>query len=602
MLDDDRPDTSSDFDPLLLAVLSNRMESIVREMSNIVKKASRSTAITNARDFSCGLLTYDHRLVCVEEAMPVHVTAMDLSTRPVGMLFDDVAEGDAFFSNSPYHGGTHHADMTLCVPVHLDGVPMFWAVARSHHADTGAHVPTTMDAHMRSVYEEGMHIPVVRFQSGYRDREDVIRWCRHNIRESHIWYGDYQAQVGATRTAETRLKELGARYGRDTLGAFIKAWMAYGRKRARAAIAALPKAELSWTSRHDPVPGVAEDGVAITARVSIDPEAGRIVVDLRDNPDCVDGGINLSEACATGAGRIGVFYNLDPSLPHNDGSASCIEVLLRDGCIVGRPSYPVGTSNATMGVNDRLINAVQCAFTGLGAPYGLAEGGTEFGANMGVIAGTDDRSGTPRPYINMVFFGLSTGPGLHGHDGWLTYEAPNGGGVLALDQIEIDEMTYPILVEERKIAKNAIGMGEWNGAPAMQGVYRPLSGDMTVAYCSDGDVNAPRGVLGGLDGARALNAKRAAGGAQAALPAFHMETVRAGESVVFRTVSGGGYGDARKRDPERVARDVNRGWIDAQVARETYGVAVVEAENGIDFVVDNEATARLRNIRQEAID
>ncbi len=69
----------------------------------------------------------------------------------------------------------------------------------------------------------------------------------------------------------------------------------------------------------------------------------------------------------------------------------------------------------------------------------------------------------------MVFFGLSTGPGLHGHDGWLTYEAPNGGGVLALDQIEIDEMTYPILVEERKIAANAMGMGEWNGAPAMQG-------------------------------------------------------------------------------------------------------------------------------------
>jgi N-methylhydantoinase B len=136
----------------------------------------------------------------------------------------------------------------------------------------------------------------------------------------------------------------------------------------------------------------------------------------------------------------------------------------------------------------------------------------------------------------------------------------------------------------------------------MQGVYRPLSGDMTVAYCSDGDVNAPRGVLGGLDGARALNAKRTAGGGQAALPAFHMETVRAGESVVFRTVSGGGYGDARKRDPERVARDVNRGWIDAQVARETYRVAVVQAQNGIDFVVDNEATARLRNIRQEAID
>ena len=87
-----------------------------------------------------------------------------------------------------------------------------------------------------------------------------------------------------------------------------------------------------------------------------------VTVDLRENPDCVPGGVNLSEACATGSCRIGVFYNLDPTIPHNQGSASRVKVLLRDGCVVGRPTYPVGTSNATMGVNDRLINAVQCSF------------------------------------------------------------------------------------------------------------------------------------------------------------------------------------------------------------------------------------------------
>ncbi|MBL8582041.1 MAG: hydantoinase B/oxoprolinase family protein [Rhizobiaceae bacterium] len=583
-----------DFDPMLLAVLSNRMESIVREMSNIVKKASRSTAITNARDFSCGLLTFDHRLICVEEAMPVHVTAMDLTTRPVTDLFDDIAEGDGYFSNSPYFGGTHHADMTLCVPVCLDGEPMFWTVARSHHADTGAHIPTTMDAYMRNVYEEGMHIPVVRFQEKYKDREDLIRWCRQNIRESHVWYGDYCAQVGACRTAETRLKELGQRYGRATLKAFIEAWMDYGRRRTRAAIAALPAGTLSWTARHDPVPGIAEDGVEVTAKVTIDPAAGKITVDMRDNPDCVEGGINLSEACATGAARIGVFYNLDPSLPHNDGSASCVEVLLRDGCIVGRPSFPVGTSNATMGVSDRVINAVMCAFTQLGQPFGLAEGGTEFGAGMGVMAGTDTRSGTARPFVNMVFFGLSTGPGLAGHDGWLTYEGPGGGGVLALDQIEIDEMTYPLLVEERKVAPDSLGMGEWNGAPAMQGRYRSLSGEVSLSYCSDGDINAPRGVFGGRGGSRALNATIGTDGVQHALPGFYMGTVKPEDKVVFRTVSGGGYGDPMKRDAARVARDADRGWIARETARDVYGVSLKLGPNGLDHLVDEDETAKLR--------
>ena len=58
---------------------------------------------------------------------------------------------------------------------------------------------------------------------------------------------------------------------------------------------------------------------------------------------------------------------------------------------------------------------------------------------MGVVSGVDSRHASPREYINMVFFGLSAGPGNHGHDGWVTYEAPNGGGVLKIDSIEIDE-------------------------------------------------------------------------------------------------------------------------------------------------------------------
>ena len=51
----------TEFDPILLAVLSNRFESIIREMTNTVMKASRSSVIKNARDMSCGIMTYDHR-------------------------------------------------------------------------------------------------------------------------------------------------------------------------------------------------------------------------------------------------------------------------------------------------------------------------------------------------------------------------------------------------------------------------------------------------------------------------------------------------------------------------------------------------------------
>lgn len=90
------------FDPVLLAVVSIRFESIIREMTNTVMKASRSSVIKNARDMTCGILTYDHRLVSVEKALPIHVNALELTTRPITLLFDDIADGDAFLSNSPF--------------------------------------------------------------------------------------------------------------------------------------------------------------------------------------------------------------------------------------------------------------------------------------------------------------------------------------------------------------------------------------------------------------------------------------------------------------------------------------------------------------------
>ena len=45
----------------------------------------------------------------------------------------------------------------------------------------------------------------------------------------------------------------------------------------------------------------------------------RIVIDLRDNIDCVEAGLNQSRACAMSNAVIGVFILLDPTIPHNAG-------------------------------------------------------------------------------------------------------------------------------------------------------------------------------------------------------------------------------------------------------------------------------------------
>ncbi len=588
-----RAEAGPRIDPFLVAVLSSRFEAIMREMTNTILKASRSAIIKNGRDFSVGLLTFDHRLISVEDGLPIHITALELSTSNVTKSFDDISEGDGFFNNCPYMGATHHADLDVIVPVYYEGVPMFWALARCHHADMGAPLPTTYLPFAATIYEEGLHFPCVRVQENREDKLDVVRIATMKIRASNLWYGDYRAQAGACRVGERRLKELVAKYGRETIEAFIEEWMDYGKRRAIAAIGELPGGVYEYETRHDPVPGVADDGVPVKVKVTVDPDEGLITVDARDNIDCVPGGINLSEATATGSCRIGVYVNLDPSIPHNDGSASRIRVLLRDGCVVGRPRYPVGTSVATTNVNDRLINAVQCSFSRMGQPFGIAEGGAMQAAGIAVVSGVDSNKGD-RPYINQMFIGYSGGPGLHGYDGWLTYNDADTSGMLKLDSIEIDESMFPMIVEERKAAVDSLGSGQWDGAPAMWGVYRPTHDDMSVIYCSDGDETPAKGVLDGGDAAPSVNQKRHIGGEWETLPSFHQEICKPGEAIGFRSGGGGGYGDPHLRDPDRIAASVNRGWLSKAHAETVYQVALSTEANGYEVAVDAERTAALR--------
>ena len=581
-------------EPFLMSVLSYRLEAISREMVNTVMKASKSAVIKNSRDLSCGLLTYDHRLLCVEDVVPVHVTALELTTEPITRFFDDIKEGDAYLNNCPYTGGTHHADITVCVPVFYKGEPMFWALSRSHHADIGAPIPSTYLPEAATIYEEGMHFPCLRVQREFRDLEDIIRMCRMKIRVADLWYGDYLAQIGACRNAERRLKELLDRYSPEVVKKFIEEWMEYGSRCAIHEIQKLPEGQWTYETRHDPVPGVADEGVPVKVTVITDPANGFVTVDARDNMDCVKGGINLSEACATASCRIGVFYNLDANIPHNEGSSSRIKVLLRDGCVVGRPTYPVGTSVATTNVNARLITAVSSCFSQMGDNRGMGEFAYSQSSGEAVISGLD-ASRDNQEYVNQVFIGYGGGPGLHGYDGWLLSGAACDGGQMRLDSIEIDESMYPIVVKSRKIAKNSLGNGQWDGSPALEGEYGPLNSSMTAYWGSDGDVNPPLGVLGGGNSITSLNWKRKKDESIEILKPFGSDTFEPSEFIGFRTCGGGGYGPPVKREPNRVVDAVNREWISPERATEIYKVALILSGNGIDYVLDEEGTHVLRN-------
>ncbi|MGH8595896.1 MAG: hydantoinase B/oxoprolinase family protein, partial [Gammaproteobacteria bacterium] len=177
-------------DPILMAVLANRLNAIVREMANTLLKTARSAVLAVVRDFSCSIVTGDNRLLCPGEGLPVHIFGSSLQTQAMCDLHPDLAIGDAFLHNDPYLGNTHPADHTVLVPVFIDGVHLFTTCAKAHQADCGNSIPSTYHAYAKDVYEEGALIfPCVRVQKEYCDVDDIIRMCKRRIRVPEQWYG-----------------------------------------------------------------------------------------------------------------------------------------------------------------------------------------------------------------------------------------------------------------------------------------------------------------------------------------------------------------------------------------------------------------------------
>lgn len=587
-------------DPVLTAVLANRFDGIVREMENTLLRAARSAIIAAARDFSCVIITADNQLLSAAEGLPVHIFGSHLQAKSMCELHKDLAEGDAYLHNDPYLGNTHPADHTILVPVFFEGEHVFTASAKAHQADTGNCIPTTYVANAKDVYAEGgLIFPCVRVQRSYQMNEDIVRMCKARIRVPEQWHGDFLAALGAARIAERRLQELCAKYGLEAVKDFVQSWLNYSEELMAQEIRKMPRSKVTVHGAHDPLPGIVPDGIPIKLDLEVKPDEATIEIDLRDNIDCVDCGLNQSEACALNNVIAGIFNCVSPEIPNNSGAFRRLKIHLRDGCVVGRPSFPHSCSVATTNLAGRLVNLTQSSFAQLGDGHGLAEGGCAVGVGYAVVSGADFRRGG-QPYINQLFVSLNGGPGGPKADGWASYAGPQSPGSSYRDSIELDEIKQPILFKSLRLVPGTGGAGRFRGSPASEVVFGPRRDAMAAIIASDCNHFPPKGVRGGHDGLPGASSRIAADGSEEPLANVVQLDLRPGEWLKGREASGGGYGDPLERDPARVLYDVLEGWETLERARQIYGVELTGAVSDETLAVDEAATRSLRAAKRSS--
>ncbi len=104
--------------PITYEVIRNRLDAIVREMSEITIRSARSSVISEGRDFSCGLFDSRGDLLAIGTSIPVHIFPIAVQVRLILERYaGDIRPGDLFIANDPFQGGTHLNDVLVFVPI-----------------------------------------------------------------------------------------------------------------------------------------------------------------------------------------------------------------------------------------------------------------------------------------------------------------------------------------------------------------------------------------------------------------------------------------------------------------------------------------------------
>src|SRR6476659_5206519 len=226
-------------DAVDLEVVKASLSGIVQEMQNSLFRTGFSTIVRESQDASCALLNASGDVVAQHGVLPLHIGAFPACTAAVIAAFGDgIARGDAFIINHPYHGGSPHApDVAVITPVFVGDALFGFCGSIAHKSDIGGPVPGSCSGQARETFNEGLHLPAVRYMRGGQRNLDIERLIAAHSRTPELVLGDIRGQLGASRLGEQRIGELLKKFGRENAIACFERLLELSERKMRAAMA-----------------------------------------------------------------------------------------------------------------------------------------------------------------------------------------------------------------------------------------------------------------------------------------------------------------------------------------------------------------------------
>ena len=489
---------------------------------------------------------------------PGHVNAMADAVahfiRRIGK--DNMYEGDVYITNDPWEGTGHLHDITIVTPSFLHGALVGFFACTAHVVDIGGR---GFGADAASVYEEGLYIPIMKFAERGEVDQTLVAIVRGNVREPDQLVGDMFALATCNEIGHRRLIDMMQEFGLTDLEGIADFILENSRRATLEKINALPRMSASGEMTVD---GFSKP---ITLKVKLSIEKDRIISDFEGTSGLDKKGINCPLVYAKAYSCYALKCAIAPEIPNNHASLEPFEIVAPENSIVNavHPA-PVALRHI---VGHFVPDAVYDALDKILPETVPAEGaGCLCNFQVSLRLRTDAPAPANARRSEVLTFNSGGSGARPAQDGMNATAFPSG--VMTMP-VEATEHTGPVIIWRKELRPDSGGAGKYRGGLGQYMEVGAVEGHEFDFQAMFDRVHHPaRGRQGGQNGGATTIAQDDG----SPMNGKGKQFVPHGRKVMLAFPGGAGYGDAKDRDVALVKRDLARGYISEEVAREVYGL------------------------------
>jgi N-methylhydantoinase B len=585
---------ATSLDPIVLALMQNRLDQISRHMGWVMTRTARSTIFSQSHDFSCYITSPDGTLVANADGIPIHTGGGGFAVRALlGRFGDRMQPGDVFILSDPYvAGGNHLPDWVIGRPIWVegaDGEPVIagFCCNRAHQSDIGGGLAGTYNPEATEIWHEGIRLPVMKLVDRGEIRDDVWEMLLINSRTPELLDGDLRAMLGSTQIGAERVTALVDELGLAPYLNYLDGVLEHADRRMRAAVAELPDGIYHGEDHSD---NDCFQKMDIAIRVTLTVKGDEMIVDFSQSDPQILGFKNSSLANTYSSVYLAIASFFDTSIPRNEGTYRCVTIIAPEGSIVNaRPPAPM-TMN-TVFVAHEIIHAMWRALAEAD-PSRACAGWSK--TMHGHVTGRKDDGST---WVMYQWHAMGTPGATAERDGFVQMGHLVSLGGLDLPNLEFHEQMYPVRYIRQEQRIDNAGAGAHRGGTGVR-YEADILVPATWSFRAEGlDTPSGYGVQGGLTGGVGYEwvvpVDKAADGPTFIPPKYGVQRLGPAR-MIADTPGGGGWGDPFTRDPQLVLRDVRDEVVSVAGAARDYGVVISADGRSVDL----EASAALRANRR----